>query len=374
MFKKNKLFLSYCSKDESIADIVDNTIQSYLGNLIYISRFTRNVAYKDSFKKFMNSIGKHDFALSIVSDNYLKSTACMYEVGEILKNADYANKLLFIVLNDDDREYYPSTYTGNIRANIYNAMGRAEYIYYWQNQYKELKQKIDLIDDYEAKKELIADLSIIKKIMDFDISPFMSYLSDANGKTFSGLKNGGFNEIISLIYPGFNNVIFKECTSFEKVFEVGIKKLSELSGTDYNQIILFQNIGTHATGLIVVADIISNHKQHYRQVAVNGLISRCFKLGKIINISDVQLCSEYFPAVVETRSELLIPIKSNGACIGVLNIESEEKNYFNKELQNKIEILSNSLGVILSELHYDGGFKDGSIPYISLFYKDIGDH
>lgn len=371
MPKKNKLFLSYCSKDECIAKIVDNAIQGYLGNLIYISKFTRNVAYKDSFKNFMDSIGKHDFVLSIVSDSYLKSTACMYEVGEILKNVDYANKLLFIVLNDNDRVYYPATYTGNIKANIYNAMGRVEYIYYWQNQYNELKHKMDLIEDYEAKKELITDLSIIKKIMDFDIAPFMSYLSDANGKTFSGLKNSGFKEIISLIYPGFDNNIFKKCTSFEKVFEVGIKKLAELSGTDYNQIILFQNIGTHATGLIVVADIISTHKQHYRQVAVNGLISRSFKRGKIINISDVHLCSEYFPAVKETQSELLVPIMSNGACVGVLNIESEETNYFNAEMQNKIELLSNSLGVILSELHYDGGFKGGLIPYVSLFYKDI---
>lgn len=364
-----KIFLSYCSKDSCIADIIDYSLQNQLKGIANISRYTRDVLYKDSFKSFMNSIGSHDFVLSIVSDSYLKSVACMYEVGEVLKSHSYTQKLLFIVLSENERQYYSLDYKEPIQANIYSATGRLEYVLYWQEKYTELKEKIDKIDDYEAKREAIDDLAVIKSIKDFDIAPFMSYLSDVNGKSFSSLKKNNFNEIISIISPGFNNKIFVKCKSCEEVLEIGIQELYNISMTDYNQIILFENLGSHTSGLVVVADMISNHKQHYRQVAVDGLISKAFQKGEILNIDNIDCCEDYFSAVPETKSELVVPIITGKACIGVINVESNKTNYFNTTLQNQIILLANSIGTAFSKLGYNG-FDRRNIPYISLFCNE----
>ena len=361
-----KVFLSYCEKDTCIADIIERSLQEQLNGIVAISRYTRDVAYKESFKIFMNSIGLHDFVLSIVSDSYLKSMACMYEVGEILKDRSYAKKFLYVVLNEEERKYYPLDYKDCIQPNIYNPTGRLEYILYWQEKYVELKKKLDCISEYEAKRQAIDDLAVIKGIKDFDIAPFMAYLSDLNGKTFSSLKDNNFSEIISIILQEFSTNIFNNCKSCEEVLEIGIKRLYSLSMTDYNQIVLFENLGSHTSGLIVVADIISTYKQHYRQVAVDGLISRAFQTSEIINISNVECCEDYFPAVKETKSELIVPIIMGRACIGVLNVESDKMNYFNPTLQNQIALLANLIGVAFSKLEYSG-FKRGDVPYISLF-------
>ena len=79
--KKKTLFVSYKAEDAPIADIIINTIQSKAGDKMEISRYT-DLAYKASFRQFMNSIEEHDYVMCIVSDKYLKSRPCMYEVGE----------------------------------------------------------------------------------------------------------------------------------------------------------------------------------------------------------------------------------------------------------------------------------------------------
>ena len=103
---RKTVFLSYCQYDSSIADIVETAIVGRLGNNIKISRDIRDVKYKGSFRKFMETIGSHDFAVMVVSDKYLKSRNCMYEVLEVLKDNNYTDKLLFIVLSDSDSQYY----------------------------------------------------------------------------------------------------------------------------------------------------------------------------------------------------------------------------------------------------------------------------
>ena len=44
----------------------------------------------------MDTIQEHDYVLTVVSDTYLKRQACMYEVGEIIKDHHYKDKLLFV--------------------------------------------------------------------------------------------------------------------------------------------------------------------------------------------------------------------------------------------------------------------------------------
>ena len=54
----------------------------------------------------MQSIGKHDYVIMLISDSYLKSSNCMYEVMEVMRDRQYKDRILFILLRDEDKKYY----------------------------------------------------------------------------------------------------------------------------------------------------------------------------------------------------------------------------------------------------------------------------
>lgn len=195
------LFLSYCSKDKCIADIIEDTLNKETNNAIRISRYSR-LPYKQSFKHFMNGISEHDYVLCIVSDGYLKSQACMYEVGEAIKDHNYDKKLLFVVLNDNDKQYYIDNNSYSVCANIYGSeIDRLKYVSFWKDKYDQLKTEIERIDDFEATARSSEVLNEVGRIYRNDISEFLSYLADYNGKTFEELYSTRFIDIQKLIIP-----------------------------------------------------------------------------------------------------------------------------------------------------------------------------
>ena len=97
MKKKPSVFISYSSKNKEYADYIDKVFQK---NGITLTRDIRDVAFKESFKEFMQRIRDTNFAILVISDDFLKSRNCMYEVVEFLKEKDFKEKLLPVVLDD----------------------------------------------------------------------------------------------------------------------------------------------------------------------------------------------------------------------------------------------------------------------------------
>ena len=191
------LFISYTECDAPIVDIIEAKIKEKLQDKIKISRYTE-LQYKDSFKAFMNTIQDHDYVLTVVSDTYLKRQACMYEVGEIIKNHHYKSKLLFVVLSEKERKYYGTEAPEKIGPNIYKGAGeRLEYVAFWKNRYDSLKDKMSSIGDYEAISRATEDLKILGQIYRKDMGEFLDFLADENGKNFEKLYENDFDEILS---------------------------------------------------------------------------------------------------------------------------------------------------------------------------------
>ena len=114
------LFMSYCQKDSDIANLIEGGLAPHINGKARISRDIRDVEYHESFKKFMQTIETHDFVIMIISDNYLKSRNCMFEVLEVIKNSQFQKKLAFIVLSDDDIKYYQDQTIPSIGAKAYS--------------------------------------------------------------------------------------------------------------------------------------------------------------------------------------------------------------------------------------------------------------
>ena len=120
-----RIFISYSWADNEIVNEIDKTLQ--LAEIV-VHRDIRDVSYRDSIKKFMKSIRRTDFALLVLSDKYLKSKNCMYEILEFVKDENYKERILPIVL---DKSIYGSPF---------------DYISYWENELKDHKKKASQLD------------------------------------------------------------------------------------------------------------------------------------------------------------------------------------------------------------------------------------
>lgn len=133
----------------------------------------------------------------------------MYEVGEILKDHHYKDRLLFVVLSENERKYYKNNAPNKIGANIYgNAKLRLEYIKFWKDEYDSLNNYMKSIDDFEAIKEEAQDLTIIGQIWRKDIGIFLKFLADENGKSFRELIENEFKDIVDWIKAKNKHISF----------------------------------------------------------------------------------------------------------------------------------------------------------------------
>lgn len=154
------IFLSYNWHDGEIADRIDKHL-SNLSN-IAVKRDIRDVGTWKSIREFMKSIRKQDYAVLIVSDCYLKSKNCMFEVTEIMKEQEYQDRI------------FPAV----VERGIYDPLIRAEYIKYWQQECNKLEISIKGLD-LENVVELTATLKCYKSIVS-SMGEFLSMVADKN--------------------------------------------------------------------------------------------------------------------------------------------------------------------------------------------------
>lgn len=192
-----KIFISYCWEDKLFADLIDEDFKK-LG--FTLTRDERDLRFKESIKSFMESIGKHDFVISIISDNYLKSVNCMYEISEVMRLREYKDKMLLIILNESDINLLPDSVLKpkNFSANIYEVVSHIEYIKFWEGEERNLAEKISMISEDVNKIQPLNELKRIQSIKS-NISDFLADISDWNNTNLSELKASNYSAFIEEI-------------------------------------------------------------------------------------------------------------------------------------------------------------------------------
>lgn len=192
------IFLSYCQKDSDIADIIDASLAAQLEGKAKISRDIRDVDFHESFKRFMQSIESHDYVITIISDNYLKSRNCMFEMLEVVKDSNFGKKLAYIVLSNEDKQYYKAAPEGEIGADVYSASGMASYSCYWSNEEDILSKQINDIGDPAYAIAQIKEQRVVKKIL-LDLPEFLEFIRDRKGLPLKQHIENGFSDIIKFM-------------------------------------------------------------------------------------------------------------------------------------------------------------------------------
>lgn len=194
-----KVFLSYCHKDCNIADMIESRMKAISKERIELSRDKNKLKYKDSLERYMQSIKEHDFVIAIVSDEYLKSIPCMYEVTELMRDSKYYDKLLFIIISENDIKYYKNNdiTSVDIKADIYSN-NRFQYITYWENEKKKIDNKIREIENPALMLELTKESKQLE-LISLNVGEFISKLKDGLGISFQDMVSSDFKEFISII-------------------------------------------------------------------------------------------------------------------------------------------------------------------------------
>ena len=193
------IFLSYCQKDSDIADLIDEKLGEEIKGKASISRDIRDVEYHESFKRFMQSIEQHDYVITIISDNYFKSRNCMYEVLEVVKDSQFSNKLIYIVLRDEDVKYYKVSVNDSIGADIYSTGGQTAYSVFWIRREDELQAQINELVDPTYAITQIKEKKIVQKIL-LDLPEFMEFVRDSKGLSLTEHLAHNFEDIIKFMH------------------------------------------------------------------------------------------------------------------------------------------------------------------------------
>jgi hypothetical protein len=178
---ENEVFISYAwgGEREEIVNQIDQALQK---RGLKITRDKRDLGYKGSIKEFMEHIGQANCVIVVVSDKYLRSPNCMFELVEIADNKQFHDRIFPIVLAD---------------ANIYDPIKRIEYVKYWEIKRAELADAMKTLDPANLQG-IRDDMDLYDRIRD-KISGLASTLKDMNTLTPEMHLDGNFSHLYDAI-------------------------------------------------------------------------------------------------------------------------------------------------------------------------------
>jgi tetratricopeptide (TPR) repeat protein len=182
-----EIFFSYAwgGEKEEYALALYEALQTE-GYQVEMDRY--EVAYRDRFTKFMERIGRGAFIIVVISDKYLRSPYCMFELLEIYRKSnselgEMAAKIFPVVMGD---------------AGIYTDEGILAYTKYWRQKTNDLRNgmtdEMDLVDTVDFGTKLKRYNEIASNMVNF-----AGWLQDTNVPPPEKLAENGFAMILAAI-------------------------------------------------------------------------------------------------------------------------------------------------------------------------------
>lgn len=178
----SQVFISYAWGGES--EEVANEIESILiQNGIALVRDKTDLGFKGLIREFMQRIGQGNAVVLIISDKYLKSKNCMFELLEVRKNGNFIERILPVVLSD---------------ANIYDSLGMLYYIKYWEQKIAELNEAAKGLTSLADARSIHADIDLYTDIRgSFD--DMAELLSNMNVLTLAIMRSRQYSPLLDAL-------------------------------------------------------------------------------------------------------------------------------------------------------------------------------
>jgi len=178
---EQSVFISYAwgGEREEVVNQIDQALQK---RGIKVVRDKRNLGYKGSINEFMERIGRGNCVIVVISDKYLRSPNCMFELVEIAEGKQFHDRIFPVVLND---------------ANIYDPIKRIDYVKHWESKRAELAQAMREVDPANLQG-IRDDMDLYDRIRD-EISGLTSTLKDMNTLTPDMHRDADFLQLYDAI-------------------------------------------------------------------------------------------------------------------------------------------------------------------------------
>jgi DNA-binding winged helix-turn-helix (wHTH) protein len=185
---ENAVFVSYAWEGES-ERIVDELELAFAKSGIKIVRDKKDLEYKGSIKGFEQRIGQGQCIILVISDKYLRSEHCMYELVEIEKNQRLHERIFPIVLED---------------ARIFKPVENLVYIRDWDKKIEELDQairQVGIITNLAESTSALGKYTSIRASFDH----LSELLRDLNALTPKDHAASGFSTLVSAVEATLGN-------------------------------------------------------------------------------------------------------------------------------------------------------------------------
>jgi hypothetical protein len=233
------VFISYAWGDER-EEVVNQLDQALAQRGLKIIRDKRDLGYKGSISAFMERIGQGNCVIVVISDKYLRSPNCMFELVEIAENKQFHDRIFPIVLAD---------------ADIYDPVKRVAYVKHWEEKRAELADSIRELDPANLQG-IREDMDLYDRIRD-KISGLASILKDMNTLTPDMHRNSDFSELYDSIAErllGSPTQPSTEANKDEKTSQSVVDAEKNVTATNGSIGIGSINIGGDASGNIVIGN------------------------------------------------------------------------------------------------------------------------
>lgn len=231
------VFISYAWGGER-EDVVNQVDQALQKRGVKITRDKRELGYKGSINAFMERIGRGDCVILVISDKYLRSPNCMYELVEIAENKHFQDRVFPIVLQD---------------ADIYNPVHRIQYIRHWEEKRAELAEAIKTLDPANLHG-IREEMDLYDRIRD-KVSGLTSILKDMNTLTPEMHSESDFEELYNAIEKRLKDgPVSTDPQTDESKPGRSAERTSNVSANNGGTAIGSINIGGNVDGNIVIGN------------------------------------------------------------------------------------------------------------------------
>lgn len=225
--RKPSVFVSYnWDSSNKLAEELQNKLTPFAD----VKRDKKSVKAWGDLTEFMNSIRDQDFAVLIISDAYLKSEACLYEVMELMKASDWDERVMYVVTDD--------------AHGIYDTTAQLEYIGFWRNKKQRLSEEIQKFNP----AAVTAQAEALKKIelISLNIGTFMAKVKGTNNpklkkaigaviERVGGKDSSDETVLIHATYENMNGVLWEERIPVDKRFQIYLQDYNNWESIDGGQ-------------------------------------------------------------------------------------------------------------------------------------------
>jgi len=178
---EREVFISYAWNEESKA-VAAELDRAFQDEGILIVQDQRDLGFRGDIRGFMEGIGRGRCVIVILSDKYLESENCLFELLEIAMQGDFADRVFPVVLDS---------------ARIYKPLDRLRYVRYWEQQIAEF--------DEELKSVSAANLQGFRDEIDLytqiraELPRLADILKNMNALTPEAHRESGYAQVVQAV-------------------------------------------------------------------------------------------------------------------------------------------------------------------------------